>query len=183
MANQKLTDKTSLGGNTGNTDVFMVVDTSDTTGSAQGTSKKVKTQYVIQTDKLSLSNANIIALDDGGGAGEFQTLIAAPGSGKGIIPLSVTAICTYASATETSNKSFLIGYQNDQTTRYWTKISRIMASIGSGVNTYIQATPIASGTGASSASITNLPLYLWSDGTFNGGWTADVYVTYQIITL
>ena len=58
-----------------------------------------------------------------------------------------------------------------------------MASITSGVNTYIQATPLASGTGASSASIDNLPLYIWSDGTFNGGWSADIYITYQIITL
>jgi len=183
MANQKLTDKSALGSNLASGDFLMVVDVSDTSSSSAGTSKKVKSQHIIQTDKISLSNAQIIALDDNGSAGEFQTLVGAPGSGKGIIPISITAVCTYATAQDTSNKSLIIGYQNNQTSRYWTKFSRIMSSITSGVNTYIQATPLASGTGASSASIDNLPLYIWSDGTFNGGWSADIYITYQIITL
>jgi len=31
------------------------------------------------------------------------------------------------------------------------------------------------------ASIENLPLKLSSSGSFNGGWSANVYVTYQIV--
>ena len=63
MANQKLTDKTALGEQTGSGDLFMVVDVSDTTGSAAGTSKKIDSKFVIQTDKISLSNAEAQALD------------------------------------------------------------------------------------------------------------------------
>ena len=50
MANQRLTDKSALANNTGTGDLFMVVDVSDTTGSSAGTSKKVDSQYIIQTD-------------------------------------------------------------------------------------------------------------------------------------
>jgi hypothetical protein len=67
MAGQRLTDKTALTNHTGTGDLFMVVDVSDTTGSSAGTSKKLDSKYVIQTDKISVSNAELVALDDGGG--------------------------------------------------------------------------------------------------------------------
>ena len=41
MAGQRLTDKSALTSNTASGDLFMVVDVSDSTGSAAGTSKKV----------------------------------------------------------------------------------------------------------------------------------------------
>ena len=182
MANQKLTDKTALGENTANDDVFMVVDTSDTTGSTVGTSKKVKSTHIIQTDKISLSNAEIIALDDGGGAGESQELVGAPGSGYAIIPFQVSIIGTYATTTETSNKNMLVGYDASQSVRYWTTFGRIMSSVASGTATYMQCTPTASA-GVILDTIDNRPLKIWSNGTFNGGWSANVYVTYQIVKL
>ena len=52
MAGQRLTDKTALAENTANDDKLMVVDTSDTTGSSAGTSKKIDSKYIIQTDKV-----------------------------------------------------------------------------------------------------------------------------------
>ena len=52
MAGQRLTDKTALAEQTGSGDLFMVVDVNDTTGSAAGTSKKIDSKFVIQTDKI-----------------------------------------------------------------------------------------------------------------------------------
>ena len=63
MANQRLTDKTALEEQTGSGDLYMIVDVSDTSSSAQGTSKKLDSKFVIQTDKFSLSNAEVLALD------------------------------------------------------------------------------------------------------------------------
>ena len=48
MAGQRLTDKTALEEQAGSGDLLMVVDVNDTTGSAQGTSKKMDFKYVIQ---------------------------------------------------------------------------------------------------------------------------------------
>ena len=182
MAGQRLTDKTALAENTANDDKLMVVDTSDTTGSSAGTSKKIDAKYIIQTDKISLSNAQIIALDDGGGAGEFQELVSAPGVGNMVVPFQITIISTGAGATESSNKSLYIGYDNDQTSQWYQTWSRINMGLASGsVKSYVGNGATSNGNGAGAFSLANKPLYVWSNGTFNGGWSADIYVTYQIV--
>ena len=45
MAGQRLTDKSALENHTGSGDLYMVVDVSDTTGSAAGTSKKLDSKF------------------------------------------------------------------------------------------------------------------------------------------
>ena len=59
MANQRLTDKTALEQQTSSGDLYMIVDVSDTTGSAAGTSKKLDSKFVLQTDKFSLDNTEV----------------------------------------------------------------------------------------------------------------------------
>ena len=54
MANQKLTSKTALEEQAGTNDILMIVDSSDTSSSAQGTSKKMDFKYLMQTDKISV---------------------------------------------------------------------------------------------------------------------------------
>ena len=104
MAGQRLTDKTALEQQTGSGDLFMVVDVNDTTGSAAGTSKKIDSKYVIQTDKFSLSNAEVLALDS-----TPKTLI---GALSGYMPtiFNVTVLCTYAASTESSRKDMIFGF-------------------------------------------------------------------------
>ena len=181
MAGQRLTDKSSLDNHTGSGDLYMVVDVSDTTGSAEGTSKKLDSKYVIMTDKISVSNAELIALDATGGAGNFKTLVSAPGAGYMIIPHQATVLTTVAGATESSAKNFYIGYEKDTTNRYWTYMRRIMNSITS-PNTF-QVGSSQAGTGVGDFSINNQALYLWSNGNFNGGWSCDIYITYSIVKI
>ena len=62
MAGQRLTDKSGLAQQTAGDDILMVVDVSDTTGSAQGTSKKIEAKNIISVASVSLSSAQIQAL-------------------------------------------------------------------------------------------------------------------------
>tara|TARA_Y100001963_G_C6510018_1_gene321705 strand:+ start:17 stop:547 length:531 start_codon:yes stop_codon:yes gene_type:complete len=170
MANQKLTDKTALTEQAGSGDLLMVVDVSDTTGSSAGTSKKMDFKYVIQTDKFSLSNAEIQALDS-----SPKTLVGAL-SGYMITPISVTMLVTYASSTESSNNSLYFGFDPSQTALNWDTSSRIMGSVTTD-KTYIYGGNQA-GQGVKASSILNTAFSMWSNGAFNGGWSAEVYVTY-----
>ena len=172
MAGQRLTDKTALEQQTGSGDLFMVVDVNDTTGSSAGTSKKIDSKYIIQTDKISLSNAEVIDLD----ANE-KTLVGAL-SGYMITPLSVTVLCTYASSTESARKDLLFGFDDSSDTRYWSRAQDCMDGQLTDV-TYIVGAFDQSKTGAWTASTINKPFICWAEGTgFTGGWSCDIYVTY-----
>ena len=96
---QRLTDKTALDEQAGSGDLLMVVDVNDTSGSASGTSKKQDFKYVIQTDKFSLNNTEVQALNS-----TSKTLV---GALSGYMPTvyHVTVLCTYASATESSSNN------------------------------------------------------------------------------
>ena len=172
MAGQRLTDKTALEEQTGSGDLYMVVDVNDTTGSAAGTSKKIDSKYVIQTDKFSLSNAEVLDLD-----ATPKTLI---GALSGYMPtiFNVTVLCTYASATEASNKGLLFGFDSSVDTDYWGKADRIMSGETTDCSFVIQAQG-APRTPAKNTSIINTPFICWADGAgFSGGWSCDIYVTY-----
>jgi len=172
MAGQRLTDKTALEEQAGSGDLLMVVDVNDTTGSAQGTSKKTDFKYVIQTDKFSLSNAEVLDLD-----ATPKTLI---GALSGYMPTiyNVTVLCTYAAATEVSNKGLLFGFDSSVDTDYWGKVDRIMSSETTDCSYIVQAqggprTPVKN------TSIINSPFICWAEGVgFGGGWSCDIYVTY-----
>ena len=172
MAGQRLTDKTALEQQAGSGDLLMVVDVSDTTGSAQGTSKKMDFKYVIQTDKFSLSNAEVLHLD-----ATPKTLI---GALSGYMPtiFNVTVLCTYAASTEASNKGLLFGFDSSVDTDYWGKADRIMSGETTDCSFVIQAQG-APRTPVKNTSIINTPFICWSDSTgFGGGWSCDIYVTY-----
>ena len=98
MAGQRLTDKGTYGTDPIDwADLLMGVDISDTTGSADGTSKSLKAQRLITTVTSSLDNAAVQDLDSTP-LGLFN-----PGTGFIVIPIAVTIVTTYASATESSN--------------------------------------------------------------------------------
>tara|TARA_R100001463_G_C3482398_1_gene217084 strand:- start:71 stop:622 length:552 start_codon:yes stop_codon:yes gene_type:complete len=182
MANQRLTDKTSLDNHTGSGDLYMIVDVSDTTGSTAGTSKKLDSKFVIQTDKISISSAEIAAMNDDGTAGARKTLVSAPGAGYMIQPISCTVIGVYDSGTENSNAAFTIGYNNAASTYYVWQQARMMYGV-SGTETYVLTQKGASSTSTFNASIEDKGLFAYSSLPFNATWSATVYITYQIVKL
>ncbi len=181
MGQARLTDKTALDNHTGSGDLYMVVDVSDTAGSAEGTSKKIDSKFVIQTDKISVTSAEFQAMDATGGAGTFRLLANSPGSGYGFHILSATVIGKYVSVTESSNNSLYLGYVSNTTSAYWGLAGRFMS--GKTSDTTFTLIQNSSTSPALLASIDDKPLVLYSGGNFNGDFTADVYITYQVIQL
>ena len=170
MANQKLTDKTELTEQAGSGDLLMVVDVSDTTGSSSGTSKKHDFKYVIQTDKISLSNAEAQALNT-----TSKTLVGAL-SGYMITVYQVTFLVSTPSGIETANKYMYMGYDNSTTTSYWAAHRGFMNGLSDDRAFTFTAEPPSGGT--IDGTLLNKPFIIWSSGAFNGNWSADVYVTY-----
>ncbi len=180
MAGQRLTDKSAIT-QLGTGDLLMAVDVSDTTGSSAGTSKKIEAEYIIQTDKITISNAEFQAMDDSGGAGTFRVLLSAPGSGFMLVPLNITIIAT-ASVGETSNSNLFFGWDSSQTLNYWETNVRFMRNV-TATRTFCFTGSQAS-TGAEASSIENKQLVAYSSANFNStDMTADVYITYKIMKL
>ena len=173
MANQRLTDKTSLNEQTGSNDLLMIVDSSDTSSSAQGTSKKMDFKYLMQTDKISVSNAEFQDLAVVGGTP--KTLVAAL-SGYMITVFSVTVLTTYASSTETSNADLRFTYDTTDITNYWLNYRRFMNNITTDASFCFS--PVQSGVGSCKTTLLNKPFQMIASADFNGGFSADVYVTY-----
>ena len=170
MAGQRLTDKTALEEQLSSGDLLMVVDVNDTTGSAAGTSKKYDAKFLMQTDKISVSNAEIQDLSSN------EKVLVGALSGYMITVFNVTCLVTYASATESSNASLLFGYDDANNNHYWDTQARMMHTATTN-RTYNFSGDVSS-SGALDVSILNKPFIIWSSSAFNGGWSMDVYVTY-----
>ena len=171
MANQRLTDKTALEEQTGSGDLYMIVDVNDTTGSSAGTSKKLDSKFVIQTDKFSLSNAEVLALDT-----TPKVLVGAL-SGYMITPISATVLVTHASPDESSNRNLLFGWDDTQDGLYWDYASRFFGAESVDVSYVFGGNQ--PGGGVYEGSLLNKSFKMWASSTgFNGGWSCDVYLTY-----
>jgi len=177
---QRLTDRAALEQQAGSGDLLMVVDVNDTQGSPEGTSKQMDFKYLMQTDKISVTSAEFQAMDATGGAGTFRTLANGPGAGYGYILLSAVIVTDYTSA-ESSNKNLYIGYNSTSVVDYIATIGRFMS--GKTGDTSWQMKYIASGGAVLDGSIENKPLVLYTNGTLNGTYSADVYITYQVVQL
>ena len=178
MAGQKLTQKTALTEQTGSGDLFMVVDVSDTTSSADGTSKKFDSKFLLQTDKISLTNAEVLDLDS-----DEKTLVGAL-SGYMVVPYCVTMLGIYGASTESARKDLIFGYSDTGLThdsQYWSKISDCMDTQTTNI-TYCVGPVELGKAGTYSSSIINKPFIVYAEGTgFNGGWSCDIYVTYAYV--
>ena len=170
MAGQRLTDKTSINEQLGSGDIFMVVDTSDTTGSSAGTSKKFDTKFLLQTDKISVSNAEYQALNS-----SPKTLVGAL-SGYMITVYNVTILCDYTSSAESSSADLYLSYDSSSTAAYWKYVRDFMNAKTTDVSWTFAGDPVASGT--CTTSLLNKPFLMYSNSAFNGDLTLDVYITY-----
>ena len=170
MPNIRMTDLSSLDQQTGSGDLFLVVDVNDTTSSTAGTSKKIDSKYIIQTDKFSLNNTEVQALNT-----TSKTLIGAL-SGYMTTVFNVTVLCTYASATELSSNNLNFGYIDTDDNSYWKQIRDCMNGKTTDITYQIGADP--SNNGTCTETILNKPFMMWSNAAFTGGWSCDVYVTY-----
>ena len=105
MAGQRLTDKSALTQQPASDDELMIVDVSDTTGSAQGTSKRIQAHSLFTVKSISLSSAQIQALHT-----TPIELIAAPGSGYAIMVHSIAVDAIYGTTTEANKRGLIFAY-------------------------------------------------------------------------
>ena len=174
MAGQRLTDKTALASQTGSGDLFMVVDVNDTTGSAQGTSKKIDSKFIIQTDILSV-NLDLSTSP--------KTLISAPGVGHIIQPITVTLIYTYGTTDSTVANYVYIGYDNSDTNNFLMRTRDFIRNQSTN-GTYVLGPPDgAPSKGTLEDTIDNKALYIYSNVDLGGDGTVKAYVTYQILKI
>ena len=176
MASQRLTDKSALTGNIATDDLFYVVDASDTTGSAEGTSKKVTNEQIIQTTKVNITSANFTAMDDTGVAGTFFELLPASGAGFFYAILNIT-INTNVTSAPSNNTDLLISYDSTSTSDFIASLRRFAKTQPSA--SYQVAPGTFTKTGADLGTLTTKPLLIYANQNFNGTFSADVYVTYR----
>ncbi len=181
MAGQRLTDKTALAENLASDDILMCVDVSDTSSSAEGTSKSVLSKYIVQTDKVVVSNAELTSMDATGGAGTFKEIIPAQGSGYIAIPLKVTIIPVVTNG-DTSNATLYLGWDSSQTALFWDEKQRFNRNATTSY-TFIFFGNLGSNYVAG-ASIDNTSFKMYSSINFNSTDAVfNTYVTYQVVKL
>ena len=182
----KLTDLAALSVTPTDVDLLTVVDVSDTTGGAAGTSKKITYANLmgagsrLEFAKVSLSNADVLAMK----YDNTPITLKAAESGKIIMPFTVVCVATHGGSDESSSDDLRIGWDAaaSTTVNYWGAGRDWMNGISS--DTISAALGGASATAASQMvtfSLTNKPFQIWCTDNFNGGWTMDVYFSFAVV--
>tara|TARA_R100001594_G_C3929338_1_gene237743 strand:+ start:22 stop:567 length:546 start_codon:yes stop_codon:yes gene_type:complete len=177
MANQRLTDKGTFGTTPIDyRDLLMGVDISDTTSSAEGTSKSLKAQRLITTVTASLSSADVSALNSTP-LGLFN-----PGTGFIVIPQTVICVCTHVGVVEGNGEYLYIGYDKSTsgTTNYWERHRDFYYNESADRTFVFSGNTSVPADGTYAGDISGKALELWSGGAFGGDWTMKVYATVSV---
>jgi len=181
MAGQRLTDKTALANNPTSTDLLMVVDVSDNTGSAEGTSKKVISEYVLATEKVSINNSQFVGLDSIG-----VKLVLARGANKVIIPESVYCEYTEGATPQLNTLTATVGHIDQSADFYWDKSKNFTKSPSNNGISWVLSGGNPSDKGASGlVNLDNLPLYFYflAGTSKNATGTIDIWTTFRVIDI
>ena len=173
MAGQRLTDKSGLAQQTAGDDILMVVDVSDTTGSAQGTSKKIEAKNIISVASVSLSSAQIQALHT-----SAVVLLPAPGSGFMYMVHSVLIDNTYVSTTQTVRRAAQLAFGVPAS--FVNEIFRVDSWMW---NKTANETRRAVPGFLQNTNADNVGVSLTADGAITGNFTAVVHLAYTIIKI
>ncbi len=175
MAGQRLTDKTELD-TLAKDDLLMVVDVDDTTGSADGTSKKIQADNLITTNITTILTGDVNQLNTAS-----QIIVPTAGANRTVMPLSVMIECIYSTTQNTNNQYLFVGYDDTNSTRYWNAYKGFYYNI-SATTTFCMTGNGVSG-GMLNGFTDNLPLKIWTSGAYNGDWAMKVYATYHVIDM
>lgn len=182
----KLTDLAALGTTPDSGDYLTVVDVSDTSGGAAGTSKKVTYANLgaggtLLTRTITLDNTDVANM-------RYDTTpinLKAAEAGKIIVPVSCVCVATYGASTESSSADLRMGWDaaTSTTNDRWGESRDWMNGVSSGtVTACFGANNSAGNNEKVTFSLTNVPFQIWSTTAFNGGWTMKVYFSYYMVT-
>ena len=93
-----------------------------------------------------------------------------PGKGHFYVSLVKSGIRILAGA------SLIFSYDTSEATNYWYSYRRFMNGVTTDTSFCFSPEPSASG--SCKSSLLNKPFKMFSSAAFNGGFSADVYVTY-----
>jgi hypothetical protein len=178
MAGQRLTDKGTYGTTAIDwADLIMGVDISDSTGSAEGTSKSLKAQRLITTVTSSLDSSAVNALNSTP-LGLFN-----PGAGFIVIPQTVICQCTHVGTPETNNEYLYIGWDQATggNTNYWDYQRSFFYNESADRTFVFSGNTTVPADGSYAGHLSGKHLELWSGGAFNGNWTMKVYATVTVV--
>ena len=174
MPNKKITELTELT-TTASSDVLAIVDVGASETKKIQVSNLPGSKYV----KVSLSNADVLAM-------KYDntpiTLVAAQAS-KIIVPISCVIVGTWSSPNESSSDDLRLGWNaaSSTTSQYWASYRDWFNGVSSGtVSAYLGGQAGGGSSNATTFSLTNQPFQVWCTDVFNGGWTADVYLSYYL---
>lgn len=173
----KLTDLAELVVSPATGDFLTVVDVSDTSGGAAGTSKKVTYDNLVtvKSTKVTLTNPQVQALHT------TPIVLKAAETGKTIIPVSAIMVATYGAAAEASLSNLYIGWDEASagTTTYWAYARQWMNGVASGQRTFFAGGQPNAGTQNNfDFSLVNKDFEVWANTAFTGGWTMTIYFSY-----
>ena len=182
----KLTDLAALGTTPDSGDFLTVVDVSDTTGGAAGTSKKVTYANLgaggtVVSTKVSIANAAILTMK----YNNAPITLKAAESGKICVPVSCVCVATHAGSNESSSDDLRLGWDAASSTTVvrWGESRDWMNGVSSGTLSVGFGGPNSVGsTAIMTFSLTNTPFQIWCTDNFNGGWSMDVYFSYYMVT-
>ena len=121
-------------------------------------------------------------MDTSGGAGTFGTLLGTPGSGFFYQVLGITVVVDYASGTQTAKVNLLFGWDTTSTTVAFADIRSFMQGETADKNFSVAGDNQLSA-GGGSGGIDNRGFYVWADANFTSTFSADFYITYQVVKL
>lgn len=181
----KLTDLDPLGTTPDSGDYLTVVDVSDTSGGAAGTSKKITYSNLgaggtLLTRTITLDNTDVANM-------RYDTTpitLKGAEAGKIVVPVSCVCVATYGAGAEGSSFDLRMGWDASQSTtnQRWGEARDWMNGVASGtVSTCFNGTSSAGTNQKMTFSLTNVPFQIWSTGAFDGGWTMEVYFSYYMV--
>ena len=89
---------------------------------------------------------------------------------------NVTFLVSTPSGSESANKRMYMGYDNSTNNSNWFSHRGFMNGLSD--DRAYSFSPYPPSGATIDGTLLNKPFIIWSDGAFNGDWTADVYVTY-----
>ena len=180
---KRVTDLTAMTTTPATGDVLVIVDVNDTTGSADGTSKKIDNKFFLQTDKITIDNTDFLAIHTDG-----RIIASSPGAGFAIIPISVYIENTSGGTPNENNLGLSLSHTNKSTdyywdtTRYWPKTPSSGTAYDGISFIFPGSSPASKGICATSIEDKGFYLYAKDTGPTGGATnTMVVYFTYRII--
>ena len=184
----KLTDLTELAVTPATDDFLHIVDVTDTTGGAAGTSKKITVARlgivapILTQVEYNVVNSSVVHMK----YNDAPLILVPAKTGKIIVPVSFTIVSTAAGLAESSSEDLRFGWDASVSgiNFYTNSVRDFMQSVTGGATKTTILSPLNTAfINAYPGTAEGKPLEAWCSNQFGGGWSMKIYTTYYTITV